>query len=1067
MAFLPRLQTLILSAAALAAGYPLPAMSRLILSEVVTSNTESLMDADGDAPDWVELHNDGDQAVDLAGHFLTDDRDDLNQWELPAVTLEAGGYLVVFASGKDRRLASAGLHTNFQLKNGGEFLALVGPDKTTILDQFDPEIPQLNDDQSIGVRRSSGAWVLHFFETPTPGAANEGGTVAEEVQFSVKGQPFTDSVEVALSTRSGSTISFTTDGKEPTLFNGMTYTEPLVLTETTIISAAISKGPLSQEIFFHVTPELAATTSDLPLVIVEGEGTIGTNYGEMLLAILEPGDESARTKVEGAFALNGRGQIKTRGSSTQGFPKKSYRLEFQDSEDRDKVMKPLGMPAESDWILSGRYEEDRSLIRNEFTYALSRQIGRYAARTRFCEVYVSSGEGPVDVDDYVGVYSFMEAIKRDGDRIDIANLTPEDNEAPAITGGYIFKVDRSGPNDTVTTAGGQSIAITDPARDDLTSEQLAYLQDYLGDMAASFNSADPETGYPAFIDVGSWIDHHLINTIMLNVDSLRLSTFFYKERDGKVFGGPVWDFNISSGSRDRFGSPPRPSLPDVWRGISGDRGTTFFTNGTQRWWGDLFEDRDFQQAYCDRWNELREGAFSTESIHALIDSMADELREAQPRNEARWPQVPPEHGGWQGEIDHLKDWLAERAAWIDDELVAPPRVTPAGGALEEGAMVEIRGHRGTLFNPTTLYYTLDGIDPRLPGGGISPAAIEYTGEFALDSSANIVAREHLPNYTPKPDGPDQQWSAPVRVQFIVGAAAAASGNLVVSELMYHPANATDTEIAAGFTNDDDFEFIELTNIGSTAIDLLGVTANDGVEFTFEDSLILQPGSSTVIVSNVDAFRVRYGDTPSVGGVYTGRLANSGEGLAFTDAAGESILALEYDDNDPWPREADGDGPALVLTDHTGNPDPNEATQWAVSDSGGSPGVTGVTPPVGLTYAAWADEAIPAGLDAAKDGDPDGDGRSSVLEYALGTDPAVADGENAWNIGSDAEGVFVTYWRRVPVSDVEVQVQLSEDLVNWETYTGAAVESDGPAPDVRQVKAALPAGTRGHARLLIE
>ncbi|MGY8689496.1 MAG: CotH kinase family protein, partial [Verrucomicrobiales bacterium] len=448
-----------------------------------------------------------------------------------------------------------------------------------------------------------------------------------------------------------------------------TYTEPIVLTETVNLAASISRGPLRREVFFSITPELAAQTSNLPLVLVESDGTIGGTNDEMVLGILELSGEDGRTKFEGEFTLSSGGQIRTRGSSTQSFPKKSYRVEFQDEDGEDKVEKPLGMPAESDWILSGRYEEDRSLVRNEFTYALSRQIGRYAARTHYCEVYVSDGEGPVDVDDYVGVYSFMEAMKRDADRIDIDGLTEEDNEEPEVTGGYIFKVDRSGPNDTSTNGGGQGIVLTEPSKDALTSEQLAYLRGYLDDMADSFDSSDPETGYPAFINVPSWVDHHMINMLMLNVDSLRLSTFFYKERNGKVFGGPVWDFNIAAGSRDRFGSPPRPRDPDVWRGISGDRGTTFFTNGTQRWWGDLFEDRDFQQAYCDRWNELREGAFSNENLEALIDRLAGEIGEAQPRNQARWPEVSPEYGGWQGELDHLKDWLTTRGDWVDDELV--------------------------------------------------------------------------------------------------------------------------------------------------------------------------------------------------------------------------------------------------------------------------------------------------------------------------------------------------------------------------------------------------------------
>ncbi len=310
-------------------------------------------------------------------------------------------------------------------------------------------------------------------------------------------------------------------------------------------------------------------------------------------------------------------------------------------------------------------------------------------------------------------------------------------------------VDRSGPNDTVTNAGGQSIVITDPPRSALTNPQQDSLESYLDDMRDSFDSTDSETGYPAFIDVPAWIDHHLINMLMLNIDSLRLSTFFYKERNGKVFAGPVWDFNIPSGSSDRFGNPPRASEPEVWRGNSSDIGTISVENGTQRWWGDLFENRDFQQQYCDRWHELRSAEFSNQDIIALLDSMADEIREAQPRNQERWPEVSPEYGGWQGEIDHFKDWLTTRADWADKELVRPPGVTPNGGALAADETIRLKANRGTLFSPTDLYYTTDGTDPRLPGGEISATAIKYDGVFTLDASTNLVVREHLPNYKSK------------------------------------------------------------------------------------------------------------------------------------------------------------------------------------------------------------------------------------------------------------------------------------------------------------------------------
>ena len=151
--------------AALVASYAQVASADVLLSEVMTSNLDTLLDEDGDSPDWIELHNDGAAAVPLGGYFLTDDRDDLNKWEIPAVELAAGGYLVIFASGKDRGSSGSELHANFQLKNGGEFLALVDPDKATILDQFDPGIPQLDEGESYGVRASGDLWILNFFSS--------------------------------------------------------------------------------------------------------------------------------------------------------------------------------------------------------------------------------------------------------------------------------------------------------------------------------------------------------------------------------------------------------------------------------------------------------------------------------------------------------------------------------------------------------------------------------------------------------------------------------------------------------------------------------------------------------------------------------------------------------------------------------------------------------------------------------------------------------------------------------------------------------------------------------------
>jgi len=116
-----------------------------IISEFLASNGKGLLDKDRESSDWIELFNPTGQAIDLDGWYLTDDPNDLEKWEFPAVTISPGGYLVVFASGKDRRVAGAELHTNFALQAGGESVVLVHPDGVTIAHGYIDYPPQLAD----------------------------------------------------------------------------------------------------------------------------------------------------------------------------------------------------------------------------------------------------------------------------------------------------------------------------------------------------------------------------------------------------------------------------------------------------------------------------------------------------------------------------------------------------------------------------------------------------------------------------------------------------------------------------------------------------------------------------------------------------------------------------------------------------------------------------------------------------------------------------------------------------------------------------------------------------------
>ncbi len=129
--------------------------ARPLISELVASNVDGLRDDDNDRSDWLELTNAGDVAANLDGWYLTDDANDLDKWRFPQVTLDPGQFMVVFASGKDRTDPATPLHTNFRLDVGGEYLALVEPDGTTVASQFSPAYPALTDDVAFGITQSN------------------------------------------------------------------------------------------------------------------------------------------------------------------------------------------------------------------------------------------------------------------------------------------------------------------------------------------------------------------------------------------------------------------------------------------------------------------------------------------------------------------------------------------------------------------------------------------------------------------------------------------------------------------------------------------------------------------------------------------------------------------------------------------------------------------------------------------------------------------------------------------------------------------------------------------------
>jgi hypothetical protein len=341
-------------------------------------------------------------------------------------------------------------------------------------------------------------------------------------------------------------------------------------------------------------------------------------------------------------------QIKGRGNSTWTlYPKKPYRLKF------DAKASMLGMPAAKNWVLLANYN-DKTLMRNRIALMLGKRLSAdWTSDSRFVEVFMNG--------EFLGNYLLTSQVEVNENRVNINELKPINTSDADIAGGYLLELDQKMDADFwFKTKKNLPFSVKSP--EDITPAQLNYIKNYIQTTEdVLFSSAwnDPVNGYTKYINSDSFINWYFTEEIFETTDARDFSSiFYYKDRNGKLGMGPIWDFDTSAGNVDYAASK---SPTGIW----------YVRDAT--WSLRLATDPAYNLKARQRWAQIKDK--EVKQIFADIDETAAYLKLSQEKNFQKWPilstYVYPNAvvtGSYDKEVDYLKSFLKQRVDWINENI---------------------------------------------------------------------------------------------------------------------------------------------------------------------------------------------------------------------------------------------------------------------------------------------------------------------------------------------------------------------------------------------------------------
>ena len=920
----------------------------VIISEVMASNSETLRDADGDSSDWIELHNTSAETIQLGGWHLSDDSDNPARWSLPAVELAADGFLVIFASGKNRTADVGELHTDFRLSSNGEYLALSRPD-LSVAHEFRPSFPPLPTDVGFGAAVDGTELRTGFMTTPTPGAPNEQllSGFLQSPTVDVEPGLFESEFQLTMSASSPlDSIRYTTDGTTPTAATGSLYTGPISVTTTTTLRAASFRAnwiPSEVEtrsyVFladvlnqtqpdgypdlpsgdFDMDPDVANSSQyrerllqglrEIPSmsIVMNPEDFLGTrgiysNPTSRGAAWERPASiELIEPNGELGFQIDAGIRIQGGASRSPSTPKHSFSLRFRDDYGAPSLTYPLfkNSPVDTFHSLSLRAGSNNSWINSAAEDQIHAQYIRDqwirdsllamghadAGRGTFAHLYVNGL--------YWGVFNLTER--------------PEADHYAEYFGGSGDQYDAYNGSELIDGSGSALAAVREAAsnRDWNALQQL--------------------------LDVDQYIDYQIINRYGSNgdLDASRNYRMAGGGSDSAAWRIYSWDAEETLESSGSTGEPTDPL-------------------GLRH---DVNEMPEYRMRFADRVQQhfFGSGALTPTAAQERFLRRAEQLDLAVIGESARWG----DHHRKDTPYTRDKEWLTEQRRLLVDyfpirsdvvvqlfrsegffPMIPAPQFSLSEHLVKRGSSLEIVGSVGET------YFTTDGSDPRMEGGQLSASAQLYTTAVSIDHSQTINARARSGN----------DWSPLAVSNYEV----TSDLPLRITEIHVDPV-AYAPDLQPTFQSAESLQFIEFANLGTQAINLDGVRMVEqtidyethGVFYRFFDQTLL-PGEFVVVARDPSALAAAHqteipfaNGTNNVGGVpgeFDGALSVDGETLTLVDATGATIQQFHYGAALRDAPLAAGTGSSLVAASPMPLSAQPNAEDWDASgEFGGSPG----------------------------------------------------------------------------------------------------------------------------------